>query len=122
MTVGYGFTDGHKTSPDELAAIFNGMAINGLLTHSRILTGYIPSAQALGVVADRIRRMKTDNPSLIYLLDRELCIDVSIGREKIDNAHSRHGRHWDRSVCIQGCSPYIQGNVEYGYDHNAKPV
>lgn len=71
MAIGYGFTDGHKTSPDELAAIFNGMAINGLLTHSRILTGYIPSAQALGVVADRIRRMKTDNPSLIYLLDRE---------------------------------------------------
>ncbi|KIR80909.1 pyridoxal kinase [Cryptococcus gattii E566] len=66
---GYGFTDGHKTSPEQLAAIFNGMAINGLLTHSRILTGYIPSAQALGVVAERIRRMKTDNPSLIYLLD-----------------------------------------------------
>lgn len=50
------------------------MAVNGLLTHPRILTGYIPSAEALSVVTDRIRRMKADNPSLIYLLDREFFI------------------------------------------------
>ncbi|TYJ58646.1 pyridoxal kinase [Cryptococcus floricola] len=66
---GYGFTDGHKTSPDEIAAIFNGLRVNGLLTHPKVLTGYIPSASALQVVAENIKSMKDKDPETIYLLD-----------------------------------------------------
>ncbi|WVQ80248.1 pyridoxal kinase [Cryptococcus sp. DSM 104549] len=66
---GYGHTDGHKTSPEQLTSIFSGLSINGLLTHPRVLTGYVPSAEALQVVATHIRRMKETNPATIYVLD-----------------------------------------------------
>jgi len=68
---GYGFTDGHKTTPEQLSAIFNGLTVNGLLGHGRILTGYIPGAEALKVVADQITQMKQHRPDIIYVLDRE---------------------------------------------------
>ncbi|WVQ74020.1 pyridoxal kinase [Cryptococcus sp. DSM 104548] len=66
---GYGFTDGHKTSPDEIKAIFNGLRVNGLLSHPKVLTGYIPSAAALKVVAENIKSMKDKDPETVYLLD-----------------------------------------------------
>ncbi|WVO15079.1 pyridoxal kinase [Cryptococcus depauperatus] len=66
---GYGFTDGYKTSPEQILAIFNGLTTNGLLTHSKVLTGYVPSAEALKVVAQGIQRMKEDDEKLVYLLD-----------------------------------------------------
>lgn len=42
-----------------------------MLGHGRILTGYIPGAAALKVVADQIAKMKQDRPDIIYVLDRE---------------------------------------------------
>lgn len=63
---GYGYTNGHKTSPDQLAAVFEGLEQNKLVRYDRILSGYTPSAQALEVVAQWIRQ----HPA-VYLLDRE---------------------------------------------------
>jgi hypothetical protein len=68
---GYGFTDGHKTTPEQLQAVFNGLRVNGLVGHSRALTGYIPGAEALTVVAKQIKAMKAENSNLIYVLDRK---------------------------------------------------
>jgi pyridoxine kinase len=68
---GYGHTNGHKTTPEQLASIFEGLTTNGLVTHARVLTGYIPGAEALQVVASQVEKMKRDNPDLIYVLDRE---------------------------------------------------
>ncbi|OCF32990.1 pyridoxal kinase [Kwoniella heveanensis CBS 569] len=66
---GYGHTNGHKTTPEQLRAIFEGLSTNGLATHSRILTGYVPGAEALKVVAEQIRKVREVNPEVIYVLD-----------------------------------------------------
>ena len=64
---GYKTTAGTKTSPDELDRIFSGLTNNNLDTYDRILTGYIPGADALRVVEKAVTRLK---PTL-YLLDRK---------------------------------------------------
>ncbi|WVQ99554.1 pyridoxal kinase [Kwoniella sp. CBS 9459] len=66
---GYGHTNGHKTTPEQLTAIFEGLSTNGLVAHSRILTGYVPGAEALKVVAEEIRRTRRVNPEVVYVLD-----------------------------------------------------
>ena len=71
LNKGYGFTDGVKTTPEQLQSIFNGLIVNGLTSHSRALTGYIPGAEALKAVFNFISRLKQENPELIYVLDRE---------------------------------------------------
>lgn len=43
----------------------------GLLAPSRLLTGYIPNAAALEVIKNLAQKLKSDNPHLIYLLDRK---------------------------------------------------
>jgi pyridoxine kinase len=67
---GYGHTNGHKTTPEQLVAIFKGLSTNDLIAYSRVLTGYVPGAEALRVVAEQIEKMKADNPDIIYVLDR----------------------------------------------------
>jgi pyridoxine kinase len=37
---------------------------------NNILVGYIPGAESLSAVADIVRKLKSKNPNLIYLLDR----------------------------------------------------
>lgn len=71
LDVGYGLTRGHKTTAEELKAIFEGLDANGLSLYNRVLTGYIPGAEALQVIADRIESMRAANPNLVYLLDRK---------------------------------------------------
>ncbi|WWD03134.1 pyridoxal kinase [Kwoniella europaea PYCC6329] len=66
---GYGYTNGHKTTPEQLTAIFEGLATNGLVSHYRVLTGYVPGAEALTVVAEQIKKMKEVNPEILYVLD-----------------------------------------------------
>ncbi|WVF71313.1 pyridoxal kinase [Kwoniella sp. CBS 6097] len=66
---GYGHTNGHKTTPEQLTAIFEGLTTNGLATHSRVLTGYVPGAEALKVVAEQIRKVREVNPEVVYVLD-----------------------------------------------------
>lgn len=67
---GYGHTNGTKTSPEQLEAIFEGLFTNGLVSHARLLTGYIPGAEALRVIGKQVERMR-QNEGLVYLLDRE---------------------------------------------------
>jgi pyridoxine kinase len=68
---GYKTTAGTKTSADELERIFGGLRENGLDHYDRVLTGYIPGAEALAAVERQIRYLK---PSL-YLLDRESAMN-----------------------------------------------
>lgn len=70
-TSGYGATNGHKTTSDEMSALFEGLTTNGLVSYSRILTGYIPGAEALRIVKEQIETMKSVTADLIYVLDRE---------------------------------------------------
>ena len=42
---------------------------NGLLRQSHLLTGYVPGAEALLVVSRLVDRLRTLNPSLVYVLD-----------------------------------------------------
>ncbi|CAK9781145.1 bud site selection-related protein [Cutaneotrichosporon oleaginosum] len=65
---GYGYTNGCKTTADELTAIFEGLRTNGLADYSRVLTGYIPGADALGVVGNEMRRLM-ESKGVVYLLD-----------------------------------------------------
>jgi pyridoxine kinase len=69
---GYGHTNGHKTTAAELQAVFEGLFTNGLVGYARVLTGYIPGAEALAAVEGEIERMKREGgDALTYLLDRE---------------------------------------------------
>ena len=83
LTSGYGHTNGHKTTPEQLEAIFSGLQTNGIGKWGRLLTGYIPGASALKVVDKEIRKVRkrereenllggnVGNEEVVYLLDRE---------------------------------------------------
>ncbi|ORX35763.1 Ribokinase-like protein [Kockovaella imperatae] len=67
---GYGHTNGHKTTAEQLNLIFSGLNDNGLLVpYPRILTGYVPGAEALQCVADQLAEVRRCNPGCVYLLD-----------------------------------------------------
>ncbi|KAL5513368.1 BUD16 [Sanghuangporus vaninii] len=66
---GYGRFGGSRATAQDLATIFDTMEANGLLTQERIVTGYIPGAEALSVVARLVKKVKLKNPDIIYLLD-----------------------------------------------------
>ncbi|KAF7309513.1 Phos-pyr-kin domain-containing protein [Mycena indigotica] len=66
---GYGRLGGTKTTAAELTEIFQSMERNHLLLPDRLLTGYIPGAEGLSAVADLVKKLKTEKPHLIYLLD-----------------------------------------------------
>lgn len=68
---GYGYTNGCKTTADQLTAIFEGLSTNGLAGYARVLSGYIPGAEALAVVGRELRRLKKADQRVVYLLDRE---------------------------------------------------
>lgn len=87
---GYGRFGGPKTDPVQLKAIFKAMEDNGLMRPVRVLTGarwtdwtlhrallteiratgFIPGSEALKVVAELVKQLKTTRPSLPYILDR----------------------------------------------------
>ena len=46
------------------------MEQNGLLMPERLLTGYVPGAEATAAVAALAQRLRDRDPRLIYLLDR----------------------------------------------------
>ncbi|KAL0575048.1 putative pyridoxal kinase [Marasmius crinis-equi] len=66
---GYARSGGTKTSASELKTIFESMEKNELLNPSRLLTGYIPNAEALLAVKDLATKLKEQNSNLVYLLD-----------------------------------------------------
>ncbi|KZT59093.1 Ribokinase-like protein [Calocera cornea HHB12733] len=75
---GYGRLKGTRTDADQLASILQGLEENGLLRMGRLLTGYVPGAPALMVVADLARKLHARNPELIYLLDPVMGDDNKI--------------------------------------------
>ncbi|KIY72037.1 Ribokinase-like protein [Cylindrobasidium torrendii FP15055 ss-10] len=66
---GYRRSGGTKTNAEELKAMFDAMEANELLRPSRLLTGYIPGAEALSAVHNQAVKLKHHNPDLIYVLD-----------------------------------------------------
>lgn len=52
-----------------LQSVFEGMEKNGLLRYGRIVSGYTPSPTALSVVSNFVKKMRSYNPELVYLLD-----------------------------------------------------
>ncbi|TDL26651.1 Ribokinase-like protein [Rickenella mellea] len=66
---GYGHFGGSKASADELRKIFRLMEDNGMLTPHRLVTGYIPGAEALSAVAELAKKLRARRRDMIYLLD-----------------------------------------------------
>ncbi|GAA5961483.1 hypothetical protein JCM3765_003599 [Sporobolomyces pararoseus] len=66
---GYGRWGGSKFDAPHLEDIFSALDANGLLRQSHLLTGYVPGADALKVVARTVDRLKAVNPRLVYVLD-----------------------------------------------------
>lgn len=66
---GYGRFGGMRLDADHLKSVFDGMQKNGLLRYARMLSGYIPSPSALTEVTKFVKKMKSINSDLIYLLD-----------------------------------------------------
>ncbi|OBZ73848.1 putative pyridoxal kinase BUD16 [Grifola frondosa] len=66
---GYGRFGGSRASATELSSIFQIMEQNGLLIPERLLTGYIPGAEALSAVKELAEKLRQKNPELLYLLD-----------------------------------------------------
>ncbi|KAF8972731.1 bud site selection protein 16 [Flammula alnicola] len=66
---GYGRSGGSKTTAAELNDIFEIMEHNELLMPTRLLTGYIPGAEALSAVEKLACKLKHARPGLVYLLD-----------------------------------------------------
>ena len=69
--IGYACVKGQKATPDSLNEVFEGLEINGLAEYDKILTGYVPGAEALEVVEKRIQAMMERNPEIVYILDRK---------------------------------------------------
>ncbi|KAJ9096079.1 hypothetical protein QFC21_005444 [Naganishia friedmannii] len=73
--VGYGHTNGHKTTPEQLTSVFSGLETNGLARWAKVLTGYIPGASALTVVGNEVRKLRdraragNSQEDVVYLLD-----------------------------------------------------
>ncbi|KAM0790786.1 hypothetical protein ACM66B_004634 [Microbotryomycetes sp. NB124-2] len=65
----YGRWGGSKFDAAHLEDIFSALDANGLLRQSHMLTGYVPGAEALSVVARSVDRLRSINPNLIYVLD-----------------------------------------------------
>ena len=68
--VGYHRFGGSKTTVEELNDIFTALRLNELLMPTRVLTGYIPTGEALRAVGDIVLQLKQTTPDIIYLLDR----------------------------------------------------
>ncbi|KAI0765649.1 Ribokinase-like protein [Trametes elegans] len=66
---GYGRFGGSRASAGELEQIFSIMEQNELLQPERLLTGYVPGAEATAAVTALAKKLRERNPELIYLLD-----------------------------------------------------
>jgi pyridoxine kinase len=66
---GYGRFGGMRLDASHLKSVFDGMEQNGMLRYSRMLSGYIPSPSALTEVMNFVKKMRSINPDLLYLLD-----------------------------------------------------
>lgn len=65
---GYGFVRGHAISKKEMEALFVGLG-DMHCRYDAMISGYIPSADLVGVLADNVALMKKRNPNMIYVCD-----------------------------------------------------
>lgn len=65
---GYGSVQGTKASPSDLLALYEGLKNVGC-EYDAFLTGYVPGADGLQVIADIGLDIKTRNPESLWLLD-----------------------------------------------------
>ncbi|KAG8706033.1 putative pyridoxal kinase [Ceratobasidium sp. 428] len=66
---GYRSYGGSKTDSAQLLDIFSILEKNEFSNTKALLTGYVPGAEALSVVADFAARLKEANPNMILLID-----------------------------------------------------
>jgi pyridoxine kinase len=71
---GYKVFKGQKTGVDVLDALLDGLRTNGIDDYTKILTGYVPGAEALEVVEKHVRSMMDVRPETVYILDRECTV------------------------------------------------
>lgn len=72
--IGYRRSGGTRTTAQELNDIFRALELNELLMPARVLTGYIPGAEALQAVQNIVTQLKHSKPSIIYVLDRAFSL------------------------------------------------
>lgn len=65
---GYGFVKGGPTPPAEFAGLFHGL-VDIKCSYDAVISGYIPSADLIDILATNILLLKTNNPSLLYACD-----------------------------------------------------
>jgi pyridoxine kinase len=69
-------TFGTRIAPDVVAAMFATLAGNGRLEGvDAVLSGYLPSAEHVRVVANCVRQLRAASPALVYLCDPVLGDD-----------------------------------------------
>ncbi|PVF92814.1 Ribokinase-like protein [Serendipita vermifera] len=61
--------EGTRATGEQLKAIFNGLEMNGLLHPARLLTGYTPNADCLSAIVELVRKLRSHNSNLLFLLD-----------------------------------------------------
>jgi pyridoxine kinase len=66
---GYNRIGGTKATAEELERMFSVMEQNGLLSPTRVLTGFIFGAEALSIVARTVTKLLQNDPNIVYLLD-----------------------------------------------------
>lgn len=66
---GYGRWQGLRFDEEHVRSLFSGLEQNGLLTQSRMLSGYMPSPGVVSAVKDAVQRIREVNPELVYLCD-----------------------------------------------------
>ena len=92
------------------------MEQNKLLVFGRLLTGYIPGAEATAAVTALAKRLRERNPDLIYLLDRAFAVALGM-HIGADSWSSRVGRLW-KALRLAGGHPDLPCCVASGDNHH----
>jgi hypothetical protein len=115
LTTGYKVFKGQKTSPDVLAALLEGLETNGIDTHAKVLTGYVPSAEALQVIETHVQKMLEARSETVYILDRKLIPTTWL-------TGSGHGRCRPGTVRFTRGRTSLYENAQTGYNHYAQSI
>ena len=118
-TIGYARFGGSRTSASELTQIFGMMEQNELLSPERLLTGYIPGAEATAAVTALAVKLRERDPNLIYLLDRAY---IAQNHECITEAHDSRPRGFRETVCLTRRYTHIPCRPSPCDDHHTELV
>lgn len=65
---GYGFVKGGPCPPSEFRSLFHGL-VDIKCMYDAMISGYIPSAELIDILATNVVLLKTNHPSLLYACD-----------------------------------------------------